>query len=109
MFSLKMIILIILTCLFPVLTIHLGASRIRASLFQTGCRSRVRDGNAIVGRKDNDLSSHLAVAVVAKGFQLRRVDHCVADSRKGRCHEEERAENKRREGHLTNPCVLEIM
>jgi hypothetical protein len=67
----------------------------------------VRQGNAIVGSKDSDLSGHLAV--VAKGFQLCRVYHCVSHREGRSSHEEERAENKIREGHLEKPCVLEIM
>jgi hypothetical protein len=77
------------------LTIGLCASGIRAIYFQKGCRSGVRNG-AIVGSKDNGLTGHLAGVV--KGLQLYRVDLRVS-SREGRCNKE-RAEKKRREGHV---------
>jgi hypothetical protein len=76
------------------LTISLCARRICPICFQKGCRSGVRNG-ATVGSKDDGLSSYLAVA---KGFQLYRVDLRVS-SREGRCNDE-RAEKKRREGHV---------
>jgi hypothetical protein len=94
------------------LTIRLCASGIRAIFLQKGCRSGVRN-RATVGSKDDGLSSHLAV--VAKGFQLYRVDICVS-SREGRSNDE-RAEKERREGHVEGAscvvrrasCVVEIL
>jgi hypothetical protein len=94
------------------LTIHVCASGIH-EIGVKDSRSIVPN-DATVGSKDDDPSGHLAN--VANGLQIYRVDTCSVvlprlGPRIGRSNEE-RAEKKRREGHLESVgvvCVIRLL